>query len=132
MRHKIFRLFLFLAVSFFLTGCDSKSNPVVAEFGHIEEGLASWYGEKYHGRTTASGEVFDKNAISAAHKELPFGTWVEVTNLDNGRKLRVRINDRGPFIEGRIIDLSERAASELGMKNAGIARVVIRVVSGPG
>lgn len=96
--------------------------------GTTQQGLASWYGAKFNGRPTASGEIYDMNRISAAHKQLPFGTVVEVENQDNGRKLRVPINDRGPFVEGRIIDLSLGAARKLDMFGAGLARVRIRVV----
>ena len=81
----------------------------------VEEGIASYYGKKYHGNPTASGEIFDMYQISAAHQLLPLGTIVKVTNLDNNRSLEVRINDRGPFVEGRIIDLSYAAAEQLGM-----------------
>ena len=103
--------------------------PAAAEKAHFfEEGLASWYGGKFHGRQTASGERYDKNGISAAHKTLPFGTVVLVTNLDNGKKMRVRINDRGPFVKGRVIDLSEGAAKVLGVHTAGIAKVRLELV----
>ncbi len=89
----------------------------------IQEGIASWYGGKFQGRTTANGEIFDTNKFTAAHKTLPFGTMVKVTNLENGSTTVVRINDRGPFIPGRIIDLSRVAAMEIGMTGRGIARV---------
>ena len=131
MMKKIFKTFGLIFVAFVLSGCDSNSVASKVVDSYMQRGKASWYGEKYHGRETASGEIFNKNAMTAAHKELPFDTWVEVFNLDNGRKVRVRINDRGPFIEGRIIDLSQRAADELGMLTAGLAEVGIRVVSGP-
>jgi rare lipoprotein A len=87
------------------------------------EGLASFYGAGLHGRPTANGERFDKEALTAAHKTLPFGTCVEVTSLTNGRSVRVRINDRGPYVAGRIIDLSEAAARQLGMISSGVSRV---------
>ncbi len=93
------------------------------------EGLASWYGGKFHGRVTSSGEVFDTNQMTAAHKTLPFGTLVKVTNLDNGLSAVVRINDRGPFVEGRIIDLSRAAAEQIGMVGQGVARVSLTIVS---
>lgn len=93
-------------------------------------GAASWYGIPFHGRITANGEVYDMDSLSAAHKTLPFGTHVKVTNLDNGAKLVLRINDRGPFIEGRIIDVSRRAARLLGFHHAGLANV--RLVLAPG
>jgi len=88
-----------------------------------QEGIASWYGGKFQGRTTANGEIFDTNKFTAAHKTLPFGTMVKVTNLENSSTTIVRINDRGPFIPGRIIDLSRAAAMEIGMTGRGIARV---------
>ncbi len=94
----------------------------------VEEGIASWYGNEYHGRLTASGEVFNQEAMTAAHKELPFGTIVKVTNLRNRRTVVVRINDRGPFIRGRIIDLSRGAARELNMLHDGIVPVRVEVL----
>ena len=96
-----------------------------------ETGLASWYGVPYHGRRTSSGEVYDMYQVSAAHREIPLGSWVEVTNLSNGRSLAVRINDRGPFVEGRIIDLSYAAASLLGVVGPGVAPVRVRLSQSP-
>jgi rare lipoprotein A len=93
-----------------------------------EKGIASWYGEPYHGRRTASGEVYDMHAFTAAHRSLPFGTVVEVRRRDSGAEVTVRINDRGPFIAGRIIDLSYAAAKRVGLDVDGIAEVTIRVV----
>lgn len=87
--------------------------------GHVERGLASWYGTKFHGRRTSSGEPYDLYSMTAAHKTLPLPTYVEVTNLKNGRKLVVKVNDRGPFHEGRIIDLSYAAAQKLGITSTG-------------
>ncbi len=92
-------------------------------------GMASWYGKDFHGKPTANGEIYDMHGISAAHRELPLGTVVDVTHLDNGRKVRVRVNDRGPFIRGRILDLSYGAAKKLDMVGEGVARVEIRIVS---
>lgn len=89
----------------------------------IESGLASFYGAKYHGRLTASGERFDMYALTAAHPRLAFGTRVRVTHLANGRSVTLRINDRGPFLKSRVIDLSLAAAAELGMVEAGLAQV---------
>lgn len=97
-----------------------------------ERGFASWYGKKFHGRQTANGEVYDMYAMTAAHKTLPFGTMVEVVNRDTGRSTVVRINDRGPFKRGRIIDLSYSAAEDIGMLGPGTARVEIRVVKRAG
>lgn len=93
-----------------------------------EVGVASWYGDAFNGAPTANGEVFDMYLISAAHKTLPLPSIVEVTNLDNGRSIQVRVNDRGPFVDGRIIDLSRAAADELGVLQAGLARVRVRYV----
>lgn len=90
-------------------------------------GTASWYGGKFHGRRTANGEVYNMNQLTAAHPTLPFDTWVDITNLRNGRTITLRINDRGPFIKGRVIDVSRRAAKKLGFINDGIARVGIRI-----
>lgn len=94
---------------------------------YTEVGIASWYGKKYHGRKTANGETFKMNKLTAAHRTLPLGLTAKVTNLDNGRSVRVRINDRGPFVEGRILDLSYGAAKKLGMVEAGLARVRIEI-----
>jgi rare lipoprotein A len=94
--------------------------------GWSQRGYASWYGPGFHGRKTANGETYDMDAMTAAHKELPFGTIVEVRNLDNGRTTRVRINDRGPFVRGRIIDLSRAGARAIDMIGPGIARVELR------
>lgn len=91
----------------------------------LASGLASWYGERFHGRPTASGEPFDMHGLTAAHRTLPFGTPVEITNLHNGRTVVVRINDRGPSSHQRVIDLSYGAARELGMVGAGTARVEV-------
>jgi rare lipoprotein A len=91
-------------------------------------GMASWYGDAFHGRSTADGEIFDMNAVSGAHTTLPLPSIVEVTNLENGRKLRVRVNDRGPFVGDRVIDLSHEAARELGYERQGLTRVRVRYV----
>jgi rare lipoprotein A len=104
------------------------SKPDAAPF---QSGEASYYGEKFRGRKTASGEPFDPSALTAAHRTLPFGTWVLVSRTDVSRSVRVRITDRGPFKAGRVIDLSTRAAEDLDMIRAGVAAVEIRVVSGP-
>ena len=98
--------------------------------GWTEEGLASWYGGKdgFEGKPTASGEIYDSSLLTAAHRELPLGTVVEVTNLDNDKSVRVRINDRGPFIAGRVIDLSRAAAREIGLLGPGVGPVRLSVV----
>jgi len=93
-----------------------------------ETGIASWYGDAFHLKATANGELFDMNAMTAAHKTLPLPSIVEVTNLDNGRKLQVRVNDRGPFVGDRIIDMSYAAAQQLGFERKGLARVRVRYV----
>jgi rare lipoprotein A len=102
--------------------------PPKIEKGATEKGLASWYGEPYHGRLTASSEVYDMHDMTAAHRTLPFGTLVEVTRRDTGADVEVRVNDRGPFIRGRIIDLSYAAAKRIGLDRDGVAPVRIRVV----
>jgi len=96
--------------------------------GYHERGIASWYGSKFHGRRTSSGELYDMHLATAAHKSLPLPTYVEVTNLDNGRKMVVKVNDRGPFHEGRIIDLSYAAAIKLGVDKTGTARIDVRAI----
>jgi len=101
---------------------EPSCGPSFSQFG-----LASWYGEAFHLRRTASGEPFDMNDLTAAHRFLPLNTVVRVTNLNNGRSVLVRINDRGPYVRGRTIDLSRYAAKQLGMKNTGLAPVRIDV-----
>lgn len=96
-----------------------------------DEGYASFYGDEYNGRQTANGEIYDLNNFTAAHRTLPFGSVVEVTNLDNGISVFVRINDRGPFVANREIDLSKAAANAIGMLEQGIARVSIKLISQP-
>jgi len=93
-----------------------------------EEGIASWYGDPFHGRQTANGEIYDMNELTAAHKTLPMPVYVRVTNLENGRSLILKVNDRGPFVSGRIIDVSRRAAQLLDFQLQGIARVRVQVV----
>ncbi len=90
--------------------------------------MSSYYGKEFHGRKTASGEIYDMHALTAAHRSLPFGTMVKVTNLDNGKSVVVRINDRGPWARGRILDLSYAAAQRLGMIGPGTARVRVDVL----
>lgn len=121
-----------LFVSIVLAGaCAGRKVPATSPASierHTETGLASWYGKAHHGRRTASGERFDMHALTAAHRTLAFGTIVRVTDLASGRSVKVRINDRGPFRDGRIIDLSYAAASKLGMVARGTARVEITVI----
>ena len=125
-----------------LAGCTAKTpvpraapdrpapRPTAKPTGATQTGIASYYAHKYHGRRTASGEVFDMHALTAAHRSLPFGTRVRVTNLANGRSLVLRINDRGPFVRGRIIDVSLRAAKDLGFFVQGTTRVRLEVLRG--
>lgn len=96
--------------------------------GQSFRGQASWYGPGFNGRATANGETFDQNALTAAHPSLPFGTRVEVTNINNGESVVVRINDRGPYAEGRIIDLSQAAAQDIGVTESGVAPVEVSVL----
>ncbi len=105
--------------------------PVPNARGFVQEGLASWYGKKFHGRRTSNGERYDMYARTAAHKTLPLGTFVRVYNLKNGRTMDVRINDRGPFVRGRVIDLSYTAAKELGVVGPGTAPVRIEALGAP-
>jgi rare lipoprotein A len=116
------------AISF--SACRKKKTPPVARtprIGLTETGIASWYGHPYHGRRAASGEVYDMEKMTAAHRTLAFGTSVRVRNLDNGKSCDVRITDRGPFVDGRIIDLSKAAARSIDMIGPGVAKVEIEV-----
>jgi rare lipoprotein A len=98
------------------------------DFSYDETGIASWYGEDFHGKYTANGEVFDLNSLTAAHRTLPMPSVVQVTNLDNGRSIELRVNDRGPYARGRIIDVSRRAAQLLGFEGQGTAKVRVRIL----
>ena len=98
-------------------------------YDYDETGIASWYGSKFHGRNTANGEKYDMNALTAAHRTLPLPSFVQVTNLENGRSLTLRVNDRGPFAHGRIIDVSRRAAQLLGFQLKGTARVRVSILA---
>ena len=122
-----------LVAGLFAAGCAGTrrapaSAPGAARVGAIESGEASWYGIEERGRLTANGEPMDPGAMTAAHRTLPFGTVVEVTDRETGRSIRVRINDRGPFRAGRIIDLSHEAARRLGIVARGVAPVTVTVV----
>ena len=108
---------------------ESTVNTSPLEYINRGTMKASWYGPKFHGKLTANGEVYNQMALTAAHKSLKFGTLLKVTNTKNGRSVIVRINDRGPYIEGRDLDLSKGAAIELGMLSKGVARVKIEEVS---
>ncbi len=111
------------------SGIKTGTNePATAVIGQTFRGFASYYADKFHGRKTSSGEVFDMNGFTAAHRTLPFGTKVKVTNIKNGKSVVVKINDRGPFKEERIIDLSRAAAESIDMVNDGVAEVEIKVI----
>ncbi len=103
----------------------TKYYPLLSAEGFYEVGIASWYGPGFHGKKTANGEIFNQNALTAAHKFLPLGTYVFVENLQNGRRIRVKINDRGPFAHDRVIDLSKKAASDLDLIEKGLGQVRI-------
>lgn len=111
------KFYAYFLLSFLITSCGKKI---------IESGKASYYADKFDGRKTANGEIFDQSKNTAAHKTLPFGTKVTVKNLTNGKTVNVRINDRGPFVAGRIIDLSKKAAKSIDLIHAGVANVEIR------
>ncbi|HTS27835.1 MAG TPA: septal ring lytic transglycosylase RlpA family protein [Bryobacteraceae bacterium] len=116
---------------FHAQGREDDLSPVPAGPAVPETGIASWYGYPYHGRHAADGEIYDMEKLTAAHRTLPFGTRVRVVNLRNERIVEVRINDRGPFIEGRIIDLSRAAARAVDMETAGISPVRVEVIEMP-
>lgn len=120
------RLFASFALLSLLAGC--ASTDTVDPHGYDQTGIASYYGARHQGKRTASGERFDKNSLTAAHRQLPFGTRVKVTNLKNNQSCVVRINDRGPHIRGRLIDLSHEAAEQLGMIRSGTARVRVQAL----
>lgn len=124
---KAFLSSVFLILS--LSSCDVLFAPTEEDStsagAYTQEGIASYYADKYEGRPTASGEIFRQNLLTAAHKTLPFGTMVTITNLKNGKKIRVKINDRGPFVAGRIIDVTSRGAKELDFVRDGIVNVKI-------
>ena len=104
------------------------SDPSLYAVGWTQTGIASWYGEPFHGRTTAAGGTYDMDEISAAHQTIPFGAWIRVDNLDNGRSIELDVNDRGPFVRGRILDVSRAAARALEMIGPGTARVRITII----
>jgi rare lipoprotein A len=121
-------LFLLLVTA---VSCAPRAyRPPSKEVVYREKGVASWYGPKFHGRKTSSGERFNMYAMTAAHRTLPLGSIVRVTHIGNGKKVVLKINDRGPFVEGRIIDLSYGAARTLGMVKEGVARVTVEAFAG--
>ncbi|MEK0084012.1 septal ring lytic transglycosylase RlpA family protein [Benzoatithermus flavus] len=103
----------------------AAARPETGQAAFAQVGVASWYGPGFHGRRTASGEPFDQDDLTAAHRDLPLGSEVTVTNLENGRSIVVQINDRGPYVKGRVIDLSKAAARRLGIIEEGVAKVRI-------
>lgn len=107
---------------------ENEENANLKSSGKIFKGKASFYNDKYHGRKSASGEVFDQSKLTAAHRTLEFGTKVSVKNLKNGKSVIVRINDRGPFVDGRIIDLSKAAAQQIDMISDGVVDVEIEIL----
>jgi rare lipoprotein A len=130
MRLSIFNSVFLVYISLALTACSGiSSTNDDSKTSYKETGEASFYANKYQSRKTANGERFDQAAYTAAHKKLPFGTKVKVTNVENGKSVLVRINDRGPFVRGRIIDLSRSAFSSIGNTRAGVINVKIEVVN---
>jgi rare lipoprotein A len=130
------RTLLFLGIlALLLASCGPKrprvQTPVQPRIGTKQNGLASWYGHPYHGRRAANGEVYDMEQLTAAHRTWAFDTWVRVHNLDNGQRVDVRITDRGPFVKGRIIDLSRAAAREIDMIGPGVVKVRLQVIKPP-
>lgn len=131
---------LILAISVFITSCGTTSNfgksddtstSTDTESGEkIEDGVASWYGPNFNGKLTANGETYNMNDLTAAHRTLPFNTVLKVTNLDNGKSVQVRVNDRGPYAKNRIIDLSKKAAQEIDMLGPGTANVELILLEG--
>lgn len=113
------------------TARQPRPQPHAIPIGSTEEGLASWYGVPYHGRPAADGEIYNMETLVAAHRTMPFNTWLKVTNLNNGLSVTVRVIDRGPFVNNRIIDLSKAAARQIQMIGPGIARVHLEVISAP-
>ncbi len=129
-RLQTLRKFLPLLLAVTIVSCAKAPDRIrktLAPEGFEQVGVASWYGKDFHGRPTANGETYDMDGISAAHLTLPLGVWAEVTHLDTGKHVRVWVNDRGPFVKGRVIDLSRGAARKIGMIEAGVAPVRVVV-----
>lgn len=146
-------IYIALLLSFTFVGCSSKSikkEPASQEIAYTtkeindkppfrgsdiyefyQQGKGSWYGKELHGNSTASGERFNMNDFTAAHKSLPFGTIIEVTNIKTGKRINARINDRGPFVPGRVVDLSSAAFSSIASTSQGVVPMEIRIVSYP-
>ncbi|MBK8946706.1 MAG: septal ring lytic transglycosylase RlpA family protein [Ignavibacteriae bacterium] len=132
MLQKFLQIFYIILFSLNLISCSSSRE--FSEYDNvegilIEDGIASWYGIEFHGKSTANGETYNKNDFTAAHRTLPFGSIVRVTNLDNGKYVIVRINDRGPFAKNRIIDLSQKAAQKIEMISNGSAKVELQLLN---
>ena len=132
-RLRTHRYLLFSACGFLLISSCAPKRPQIryedrGDVGMVQYGVASWYGEKFHGNPTASGELYDMYQLTAAHRTFPLGTYVMVTNLENNRSVQVKINDRGPFVKGRIIDLSYAGARSIDMVEKGTARVRVVVL----
>lgn len=107
---------------------DAEPNLIPIELSEMGVMTASWYGPRFHGKTTANGEIYNQQALTAAHKSLPFGTLLQITNLRNGKSAVVRINDRGPFVDGRDLDLSKGTAKSLGIIHKGVVRVKVQEI----
>lgn len=129
MKHSIYKCVILVCIALLLPSCSgiAKKNDAKGS-GYKESGKASFYAMKFQSRKTASGEIFDQSASTAAHKSLPFGTVVKVTNVKNDKSVIVRINDRGPFVRGRIIDLSRSAFSKIGNTSEGVIDVKLEVL----
>ncbi|HEU4887544.1 MAG TPA: septal ring lytic transglycosylase RlpA family protein [Thermoanaerobaculia bacterium] len=125
MRSRVAALALIVVLAY---GCATSSQPQEPRPSETLQGVASWYGEEFAGRTTANGEIFDPSLLTAAHRTLPFGTVLDVTNAKTSQSVRVRVNDRGPYIGGRVIDLSYAAAKQIGLIEPGIGEVIFRIV----
>lgn len=134
----VLSFFIFLLLSFIFSACTpvprfrrhrTQQHAEKLPRGVYQIGIASYYGKQFHNRRTANGEIYDMFAFTCAHLTLPFGTRIKVTNLDNGKWVMVRVNDRGPFVEGRILDLSYAAAKKIGLVVTGTARVKIEIVN---
>jgi rare lipoprotein A len=133
--------FSLVLLSLIVSSCGKKKvkttrgqpapKPTPAVIGSVETGIASWYGHPYHGRQAADGETYDMETLVAAHRTLPFNTWVRVTNLTNSKTVDVRIIDRGPFVGGRIIDLSHAAAQAVDLIGPGVAKVRLEIIAPP-
>jgi len=139
-KYRTITLLLLAGTMLFLSACSSTPKKTAIfpppptqklELGFYQQGIASWYGHPFHGQATASGEIYDMHGLTAAHKKLPLGTRVLVTNLENQRQIEVVINDRGPFVKNRIIDLSKKGAQQLGMIGNGTAMVRLDILELP-